>query len=397
MANLQILGVIWAAFTFAVGGCIGSFLNVVIYRLPRELSLVKPGSMCPSCGKAIAWYDNVPVLAWLMLGGKCRNCKAKISPRYIVVEFITAVMFLALFLLYFGKEFGLLDISVRYGMPAWAQGGWLIYLLHVILIAAFLAGSAIDLELWVIPLSICWLVTAAGLIASTAGVYVMDFKNITSYDLLPFASFKGATLAVGALAGLIISLVLLAVGIIKPSYSEQAMEKVDTENPEPTPDDPNYNHRVEMLKEMVFLLPIFICSGLMYLLVAKCQGFSDWWLGVSQIPAVAGFCGALVGYFVGCGVVWATRILGTFAFGKEAMGLGDVHLLGAAGTVIGPMMVTVAFFIAPFIGLLWALYQMFFKKTRQIPYGPFLSAAVFIVIVGHNPIKEYISKMFFLM
>ena len=397
MTNLQILGVIWAGFTLAVGGCIGSFLNVVIYRLPRELSLAKPGSMCPSCGKSIQWYDNIPVLAWLMLGGKCRYCKVKISPRYIIVEFITAVMFGGLFLLYFGKEFGLLDFSVRNGMADWAEGGWLIYLLHVILIAAFLAGSAIDLELWVIPLSICWLVTAAGLIVSGAGVFVIDFKVISTYDLLPFTGIKGATLAVGALAGLVISLVLLAVGIIKPSYLEESMEKVDTDNPEPTPDDPNYNHRVEMLKEIVFLLPILFCSGLMYLAVAKFQGFSDWWLGVSQIPAVAGVCGALIGYFVGCGVVWATRILGTFAFGKEAMGLGDVHLLGAAGAVIGPMMVTVAFFIAPFIGLTWALYQMFFKKTRQIPYGPFLSAAVFIVIVGHNPIKKYISEMFFLM
>ena len=90
-------------------------------------------------------------------------------------------------------------------------------------------------------------------------------------------------------------------------------------------------------------------------------------------PAVAGLLGSVFGYFVGCATVWATRILGTLGFGKEAMGLGDVHLMGAAGAVVGPIMVVIAFFIAPFFGLGWALFQMFFKKIRQIPYGPFLS------------------------
>jgi len=72
----------------------GSFLNVCIYRLPRGLSVVWPGSACPNCEKPIAFYDNIPVFSWLILGGRCRNCKQKITPRYLIVELINALLFL---------------------------------------------------------------------------------------------------------------------------------------------------------------------------------------------------------------------------------------------------------------------------------------------------------------
>ncbi len=76
-----------------VGFIFGSFLNVVIYRLPLKKSIVKPGSRCPSCGKIIRFYDNIPVLSYIILGGKCRNCKTKISLLYPAVELFTAFSF----------------------------------------------------------------------------------------------------------------------------------------------------------------------------------------------------------------------------------------------------------------------------------------------------------------
>jgi leader peptidase (prepilin peptidase) / N-methyltransferase len=79
----------------ALGAVIGSFLNVVIHRVPLKRSLVTPGSRCPSCDTAIAPYDNIPILSWLLLRGRCRHCGSRISPRYPAVELLTAAAFAA--------------------------------------------------------------------------------------------------------------------------------------------------------------------------------------------------------------------------------------------------------------------------------------------------------------
>lgn len=80
-------------FVFVIGALIGSFLNVVIHRVPREQSVVFPNSACPKCQKPISFFNNIPILSWLILGGKCRNCQNPISPRYPAVEFLTAAVF----------------------------------------------------------------------------------------------------------------------------------------------------------------------------------------------------------------------------------------------------------------------------------------------------------------
>jgi leader peptidase (prepilin peptidase) / N-methyltransferase len=87
-----------AAFAGVLGATIGSFLNVVAYRLPRRESLVWPGSRCPGCGTSIKTYDNVPVLGWLLLRGRCRSCQNAISPRYPIVEASTAALAVAVVL-----------------------------------------------------------------------------------------------------------------------------------------------------------------------------------------------------------------------------------------------------------------------------------------------------------
>jgi leader peptidase (prepilin peptidase)/N-methyltransferase len=81
------------AFSGLLGLCVGSFLNVCIYRLPRETSLIWPASHCPRCSTPLKWYDNVPVAGWLALGGRCRFCRGRISPVYPFVEAFTGVMF----------------------------------------------------------------------------------------------------------------------------------------------------------------------------------------------------------------------------------------------------------------------------------------------------------------
>jgi len=194
--------------------------------------------------------------------------------------------------------------------------------------------------------------------------------------------------------GWAISLALLATGVLKRSYESEASQD-SPDHTQNTIDQSTFNHRLEVAKEIVFLLPIILGSVAAYLVCKSSLPVRTWWIDFSQKPLIAGLMGSIWGYFVGCGVVWATRILGTLSFGKEAMGLGDVHLMGAAGTVVGPSFVVVAFFIAPFFGLAWAGLQMFFKKTRQIPYGPFLSLAVFTVMILHDWILKYLIEIFY--
>jgi leader peptidase (prepilin peptidase) / N-methyltransferase len=97
------------AFIFVFGLVIGSFLNVCILRIPEDLSIVTPGSRCPRCETPIKWYDNVPVLGWLWLRGKCRTCALPISPMYPVIELATGLLFVACYL-----EFGLTQTTVKW-------------------------------------------------------------------------------------------------------------------------------------------------------------------------------------------------------------------------------------------------------------------------------------------
>jgi leader peptidase (prepilin peptidase)/N-methyltransferase len=117
-------------YAFVFGLCIGSFLNVCIYRLPAGKSIVRPSSACPACGAPIRWYDNLPILSYLILRAKCRGCKAPISIRYPFVELITGLAALMVFL--------------RFGLhPA--------TLIYFIFIAALLTITFIDIDCRIIP------------------------------------------------------------------------------------------------------------------------------------------------------------------------------------------------------------------------------------------------------
>lgn len=128
-----------------LGLIIGSFLNVVAYRVPKKESLIRPGSHCPSCGHAVRWHDNVPVLGWLALRGRCRDCQAAIPVRYPVVEGLTGLLFLAAALV--------IGWTPRL-LLAWA------------FFAVLVAVSLIDLDYFIIPDKIVLPSAAVGLAAS---------------------------------------------------------------------------------------------------------------------------------------------------------------------------------------------------------------------------------------
>ncbi len=127
------------------GLAIGSFLNVVIYRLPLGRSVVTPRSACPGCGRLIPWYDNIPVVSYLVLGGKCRHCRQTISFRYPLVEVVTGLLSLAVFM--------------KYG-PSWT------YLFHFIFLAALVAVVFIDFDHQIIPDVITYPGMVVGFISS---------------------------------------------------------------------------------------------------------------------------------------------------------------------------------------------------------------------------------------
>lgn len=387
---------IWLVFIFAFGACIGSFLNVVIYRLPRDKSLVSPPSACPACNTPIKFYNNVPLLSWVLLRGRCKNCQTPISIRYFIVELVTALLFGGLYLWFFWFQCRQTGFESDSAMQMFfTEGGWLFYLSIMSLVSAFLAASAIDLEMWIIPLELCWFVTIIGLIASAVAGFVVNEKAIMEFHLFPAItqSPRFAAVSLGGIAGLLISIVCLSIGLIKPSYEMAEDEQGDCQEAVKKVEEPEFNDRKEILREIVFLLPIVILSFAAFK-ISQLPTIADRWQSFIEYPLVSGSLGAAGGYLVGCGIVWATRIFGTLAFGKEAMGLGDVHLMGAAGAVIGAKWVVLAFFLAPFLGILWALYQSFFKKMRQIPYGPFLSLAVFAVIIFYDWLQRILSNIY---
>lgn len=136
-----------AIVVFIFGISFGSFLNVCIHRLPQEKSIIKPASFCPKCKTPIKWYDNIPILSYLFLKGKCRACSAKISFRYPLIEFITGLFFLILYL-----KFGLSLLFVKF-----------VFLFCLLILVSF-----IDIDYHAIPVYLCLLGIGAGLVFSLA-------------------------------------------------------------------------------------------------------------------------------------------------------------------------------------------------------------------------------------
>ncbi len=133
-----------ALWLLALGGFIGSFLNVVVYRLPAGMSVVAPRSRCPQCLHPIRWFDNVPVLSWFVLGGRCRDCRAAISPRYPLVEAMTGALFL---LLAVGEP-----LAEGKNLPSTGTGQlgvellWGIYACHLLLLCTLLAAALMQYD-----------------------------------------------------------------------------------------------------------------------------------------------------------------------------------------------------------------------------------------------------------
>jgi leader peptidase (prepilin peptidase)/N-methyltransferase len=151
---MLIIGRFLAVMSFVWGACIGSFLNVCIYRIPRDMSIVKPRSHCPHCKTMIPWYENIPLLSYLVLRAKCSRCKGRISPRYFLIELLTACLFYVVWLKYFSPK------TLMFGD---AIGIWVVPVYWTV-ISGLIVGTFIDFEHMIIPDRI----TIGGIVAGFA-------------------------------------------------------------------------------------------------------------------------------------------------------------------------------------------------------------------------------------
>ena len=187
-----------AVFAFFWGAAWGSFLNVVIWRLPRQMSLVHPPSACPKCGSRIRWYDNVPVLGWLWLRGRCRDCGTRISARYPFVEALVGVLSLAVFWhVAAGRivvdDFGVIDTQLLAGVGVQ-------FIAHFYLVAVLVAVAFIDLDLTIIPHRLTFPLIAWGLAMAALthkdGAWIVYFPSVDLVDALIGAAVGGGSIAI---------------------------------------------------------------------------------------------------------------------------------------------------------------------------------------------------------
>jgi len=320
--------------------------------------------------------------------------------RYPIVEAFTGALFILYYLTYFVAQSG---FCLEEGTRASIEQDWPIYSLYMLLIAGLLGASLIDAELFIIPLEIPWLLAGIGFVVHA----IVDRPGMPgALNVAPGA----AALAFGATLGLVVSLVLNRAGIIPSSFrqGEPLLEidreqlAVEIENAKREGRDPadlgplpppytSMQIRAEMLWEVLFLLPPLLLGAACCAMVLRFPSVGEWWAGVAGAHWISGLAGSLLGALVGAVVVWAVRILGTFGFGRVAMGLGDVHLMFGVGAILGAGPTTVAFFIAPFFGILIAIYMLLTGKKRELPYGPYLSLGTAATMIFYCAVSAHLA------
>ena len=263
---------LFACFAFSLGACIASFLNVCIWRLPREESVVRPASHCPNCNAPIRWYQNIPILSWCCLRGRCANCHKPISPRYVIVELLGGVLFLLIYL--------------QWAMPA-------------------ILGRP------------------------------------PALGLVPI--FDPALMAVEALA---------VMGLILGSF-------IDLDH---------------------FYLPDRVTIGGMVLgvplsfLVPEMQGQED------RLLALYWSLGGMAGAFL---FLWGVGAIFSKLFRKEALGFGDVKLIGAVGAFFGPWAALFTVILSSVVGSVAGVVLVARGRAQlggftAVPYGPFLALGALV-------------------
>ncbi len=178
---------LWLVLMFALGACVGSVLNYCFYRLPLEKSILWPGPRCGRCLQPIRWFDNIPLVSYCLLRGRCRTCGGSIPARHLAIELLTGLLFAGLFYAEIGRNIlGLPFLGSRQAAIAAGDvppAAWAVFFCHAILVSFLLLTSLCDLDDMAIPLPITITGTLVGLVCSM--FWPWPFPNAVSH--LPFA------------------------------------------------------------------------------------------------------------------------------------------------------------------------------------------------------------------
>ena len=363
-------------FWFLFGACVGSFLNVVAHRVPEGRSVVRPGSRCPTCGWSLTWRENLPIIGLIMLLGRCRKGRTRISIQYPLIELLLGLVFAGSYLAFFAIPAS--SWWSQISSPWWTGSGighaWPAFVILLTLLSGLIVSTIIDARTFLIPAPITNFMTGIALLGWLIQGLLVPRPMVEGFWPIPTLSWPLVGLSVGAVLGLMLAGWCLRQRIIPRSFLdyEDYVEEGETLG--------EYPHaRREMGKELLFLLPVLlggILGALLVVWIGPETGVPRWLMAISA---------SIFGALVGGGLVWGVRILGTLAFGREAMGMGDVHLLVAVGAALGWVDPIKAFFIAPFTALAWVflsrILTVFSRKAgRELPYGPHLAFATVLVI-----------------
>lgn len=516
----------------SVGGCIGSFLNVVIYRWPRGISTRHPSrSFCPSCESPIAWRDNIPVLSYILLRGRCRHCHCPISLQYPLVELATALAFLIIYDAFFVA-------NLREGLSE-VSADWPLLLAHLALGAGLIALSVMDLESYIVDINVTWLVSIVGIVCHALWTPRASWAYLSAADAFDLGG-RGGWIRPEAGQAAMAFAVAIGLGIgwfiwLRGKYPDTIEEHGKPTEPQPVPQDAAAKPPVSPLEKgkkeegqapaqdaplhpaqdtsqtpeqdtpqlvaapnyrWLGLLPLagLLVAYVVLMLVEPSASFKTWVAGASEWPYVGhlfdsmirggmihlvlgvlacfvglslvashpqpeadseivdaiwseapsaramaidelrllgpaimlgllaiaavwlsgssdshshasralhwqpvgqwqplwGLATGLAGWVIGGAIGWLSRIFFTLAFGKEALGMGDVHIMAAAGAVAGWPVVFIGFFLAAPLALLGLVAIAIRRQARALPYGPWLALGFFIALIFQDRILKYL-------
>jgi leader peptidase (prepilin peptidase) / N-methyltransferase len=356
---------------FAFGAVIGSFLNVCVHRMPRNESIVSPPSHCPHCNHRIRWIDNIPLVSYLLLGGKCRNCGAKISPRYFLVELLTAMLFLLMWLRLTQWGQPLQGIAFLKGPVYW------------MIIAGLIVATFIDFEHLIIPNEITIGGAVVGFICS---VLIPPLQHTESHAVATLRSL------LGILAG---GLVLFAIA----EFGKLLFGRLRVPLP-PGATITISDAKLKFPNEEIDWPDLFFRASDKVRFQAATIKFADKEFHNAAVIiredsiAVNGSKYLLADI----GPIEATT--NEIVLPREAMGFGDVKLLAAIGAFLGWQATVFSIFLSSFVGSFVGLTLIALGRKNlqgRIPYGPYIALGALVWLFAQDQLlaimTTYVGNM----